>query len=132
MKILPLLIFASFFASCANNAREAGIINVDISEGILSYKGKEIVVETSRVGIGHKIGSNRTPTGAYSILKEGDHRYGPSLRLDHYQGHSRGILIHKDFISGDGTSGCICPVNANEMNWLYAQVEEGTIIEINP
>ena len=91
---------------------------------------KEVPVETSRKGVGFRIRSNKTPTGNYYVVKETGHRFGPVLRLSGYQGYKRGILIHRDFKNGNGTSGCICPINLDYMNEVYNLVGDTTPLEI--
>ena len=75
-------------------------------------------VKTSRFGIGHTIRSRKTPTGEFTVTKEGKHRYGKVLRLSGYQGYNRGILLHKDYGNPLGTNGCICPKEPH-MKKLY-------------
>ena len=87
-------------------------------------------IETGRTGTGIKLGSGKTPTGEYTITKEPDHRFGPSLRLSGYQGSSRGILVHRDFVKGDGTGGCICPTTRKAMNAVYDLVDNDAPILI--
>jgi len=133
MKTSIAILMMLGFCSCQTTQNR---IVVDISEQRLRiFNGSFLPVfstkiETARKGIGTKIGSNKTPTGNYTARKEPNHRYGPSIRLSGYQGNSRGILIHRDFIRGNGTSGCICPTSRNAMLKVFNLVENDTPILI--
>lgn len=117
--LLPLLL-----ASCQAAKQDAVV--VDISDQELCVRGYCTDIETSRVGTGTALGSNRTPLGTYTLTREPGHRYGKTLRLSGYQGKRRGILIHRDFRSGDGTSGCICPTTRKAMERVYDLTPTGT------
>lgn len=89
-------------------------------EQVFYYKG----IEYSRVGIGTKRGSNRTPVGEFNVTKEPRHRYGPVLRLCGDQG-KRGILIHKDNTRDGGSAGCIHVGSSKTMRKLFDTVPCG-------
>jgi len=99
---------------------------VDISDKtlVLLENGKQVFkckVYTGRNGIGNELGSNKTPLGDFEITKHPWHRYGCMFRLSGYQGHVRGILIHKWYGDKRGTSGCICPAYS-DMQKLFKMV----------
>ena len=133
-------LFSIIILSSCSSVKKTPIspkIVVDVAESKLSVVCDstqttcyETEIETSRKGTGLKKGSNKTPTGRFTVVKEPYHRYGPSLRLSGYQGYSRGILIHKDFKNGNGTSGCICPLDEYKMHKVFDLVQDNTPIEI--
>jgi hypothetical protein len=137
LKILPVFLLGVSCTTIPIVSNKTSKIVVDISEQKLKvictktgYKKFETKVETSRVGVGTVLKSKRTPTGNYTVTKEPKHRFGPTLRLSGYQGNTRGILLHRDFVSGNGTSGCICPVTSKYMNTVFRMVDNGTPISI--
>jgi hypothetical protein len=102
----PLLLSALAPSSCALfDPVGSGPIRVDLARRQLSYRGLTCPIGYGR-GIGHRKGSRRTPTGTYRVTKESRHRFGPVLRLSGYQGHVRGILVHRRLHPGP-SSGCI-------------------------
>jgi hypothetical protein len=136
-----LALFCLFFqSSCACVCDSLGLrpaagpgparIEVDTKARVLLYGPIKAPVEISRVGLGDSLGSRRTPTGAFTVSKEAGHRFGPVLRLSGYQGHRRGILIHRDLTRGPGTNGCIA-LDPLAMRRLYDAVPpEGTALLI--
>lgn len=86
-------------------------------------------LEYSRRGFGTKINSLRTPLGEFTITKEPDHRYGPSMRLSGYQGINRGILIHQDLTRDGGSDGCL-HLKTADMNEMFEMVPEGAKLTI--
>jgi len=136
MKLFLLLL--PFLCISCTNLKTGSLpkkVLVDVSQGKLKVvKGSKVLaempVETSRKGTGTRLNSNKTPLGEYCLVKEPKHRFGLVLRLDHYQGWRRGILFHRDFINGNGTGGCICPLNSVYMHKLYHLVDNGTPVII--
>jgi len=91
---------------------------------VFDYKG----IEYSRVGIGSKPGSNRTPVGEFAVRKEPHHNYGPALRVlgpceNGVSQSRRGILIHRDNTRDGGSRGCIHVGSRSTMQRLFDAVE---------
>lgn len=131
-KMLLLAPLALVMASCASGEKK---VIVDISDKNLKVvQGAvpifSVPVQTGRGGIDDKIGSNGTPLGEYTLIKEPKHRYGPALRLSGYQGYSRGILLHEDKMKVDWTHGCICPPKREDMIKIMDLIDEETPLEI--
>ena len=134
--IVPLLlsISAAVLASCSQRVDR---ITVDVSERKLTAKSKGRVVmvmdcETSKYGIGTRIGSRRTPLGEFKIAaKEAGHRYGPVMRLNGYQGYRRGILFHRNLDGKpNGTNGCCCPLDDRDYERLWRNTQVGAAVSI--
>lgn len=119
------------------------------------------VAETMSVSLGkepvgqkHVQGDNRTPEGVYRITEhKRDSRYYRALRLGYptdkqaAKAKARGIdpgddiMIHglpnglgalgRVHLWMDWTSGCIALTNA-EVDWLYQNTHDGTVVEIQP
>ena len=139
-----LLLICAVACACQNTQPDASVplvaakIKVDISDKRLVAQCEDgdvlldVPCETSRVGVGHKKYSKRTPVGSYTIAKlEPEHRYGNALRLNGYQGFQRGILFHPNLDGKPhGTNGCICPLYDEDMVTLFALARVGTQVEI--
>lgn len=132
--VVALIAVAAALSSCTNRIER---ITVDVSEKRLTAVGGgrvilDFPVETSRYGTGSRRGSKRTPLGTFKIAqKEAAHRFGPVLRLDGYQGFTRGILLHRNLDGKpNGTNGCCCPVNDRDYSRLWKWTPVGADLKI--
>lgn len=138
MKML-LLGLALALASCTapQGAGDITDILVNVSEKRLVAKSgarkiMDVPVETGRRGVGSQRGSKRTPLGEFTIAKkEADHRFGPVMRLDGYQGFKRGILVHRNLDGKPyGTNGCVCPIHYEDYMRLWQMTPVGAKLHI--
>ena len=132
MKYVIALTMGLMCTSCQTTKCDR--IVVDISQKRLKvYNGSMPVysslIETGRAGIGHTLGSGKTPTGTFNIVKEPKHRFGPVFRLSGFQGNSRGILVHKDLSTRVGSGGCVV-LPGNNMKKLYDIVDDDAVLII--
>ncbi len=133
MKLLSLTSLLLLLTSCTSATKPTSIV-VDVGKQQLQVKKGSVPVltvpvETSRRGIGNKLNSKRTPVGEFTVVKYPNHRFGEVLRLNGYQGYTRGILIHKKLNPGNGTSGCISPTY-EDMKKIFKLVENNTPLTI--
>lgn len=129
VRVLAALLGAGvvvFFSGCAAPVPWSNEIRVDTGANRLVYQGRAMAIEWSRKkGHGSRLGSELTPVGRFVVDREPGHRFGPVLRPRGYQGEVRGILVHRDLSRDWGTRGCVA-LRREDMEWLFARVEDGT------